>query len=776
VTKRSLATLLWTGFLLFCIVLFAWTVRTGFSLETDLLGLFPSDSDYRVLELSTKMMEKDSARKILFTIKSSGSDEGIREKVVSHLEQSSLFEVVLATGSDDSRRAFFDFYFPHRYQILSPEVRQRLKRDSAPSDLIQRVKDYLYGYASSFVSRLLPRDPLLVFPGLLEYWGREMGRAGTDVSTGGRVVAQLNGSPYNPTIQRRFYDLIETVRNNNPNVTVKWTGVLRFATKIRRRMHRDLRLISILSTTAVILLLLLTFRSLKHLFVLIVTLAISIMTAVVALVWLFPNPHFFTIVFSTSLIGVSVDYAFHFFTETVYADVDQSGWQSLTNILPGLTLGMITTVIGYLGLTLTPLPILKQMALFSSVGILVAFGTVLFWYPYIFSSDAAGSRVIWFHTVAGEFYRGWGYLLSSSYRLTALGCLCLIILAGGWTTLSFNDNVRHFQNVPRSVMERDRRIREETGQWNTGRFILIEGADPQSLLNRQEQVVSDLAGLSRANVMGDFRSLVPFLPSRERQKRNFNMIKETVLSSRQTLLSGLTKLGIPETSVRTLFSDLRTGPKSFITPDAWLKSPVSFGLRSLWIGETGHGFSSLVLLRNIHDENRLKSAFAGNDNVHYRNRLQQLNELLANYRREAMYYAGIAYLVILGVLVFRYGLPGGIVTSIPSVLGGALTISVLSLTGMAFNVTHVLALLLVLGIGIDYAVFLREAVERDRNIHATLVAIILSACSTISSFGFLGLSQAKMLESIGLTVFVGILFVLLLAPVVRFDSREKTNV
>lgn len=754
------------------------------SFKTDVLELFPSSSNPRVLQVATELMEGETSRKVLFVLSSESAKkrstelDDVAESFASDLRASSLFETVVSPGDRRTRRAYFDFYFPHRYQLLSPSVEKAISTESPVRSLVSGVRRYLYGSTAPFVSDLIPRDPLLLFPRLMNYWQSELGgRFGGSSRDNTRiVVAQLNGDPYTVSIQERFENFYRTVRDRYENrgvdgVSIRWSGVVRFAKTIRERMRQDLRTIGILSVIAVVLLILFAFRSFRYLLVLVATLAASVLSALAVLFLIWPDPHIFTIVFSTSLIGVSVDYAFHFFAEEVYSE--SSPRKSMETVLPGLTIGMITTLIGYLGLTLTPLPLLKQMAVFSSTGIVVAFGTVVLLYPYVFRSGQRPGSIAGFDYLGRTLLAGWNWIFSSPVRTATVGLLILLLLAGGMSQLSFTDDVRYFQNVSDSLVQRDRKIRKRTGQWNTGRFIMVEAGSPQALLEKLESLEPTLSGLVDEGIIGNYRSLVPFLPSKQRQRESFGALETTLLAEPGNLRSELRSIGISQGSIRKLLTRLRTGPKTFITPGDWVSSRVSFGLRSLWLGETDRGYSSLVLLRNISSESKIREALSSGKGVYYRNRLEAFNKLFSSYRLEAMVVTGLAYLVILVLLMGRYGIVGGLLAASPSILGGLLTVSILSLWGWSFNVTHVLALLLILGIGIDYAVFLREGLLEGRAIRATMVAIVLSALSTICSFGFLGLSRARMLNSIGVTVFVGILVVLLLAPVVQLDLETR---
>jgi predicted exporter len=96
----------------------------------------------------------------------------------------------------------------------------------------------------------------------------------------------------------------------------------------------------------------------------------------------------------------------------------------------------------------------------------------------------------------------------------------------------------------------------------------------------------------------------------------------------------------------------------------------------------------------------------------------------------------------------------------------ALTLATLGLFGVTANLFNVLALLLVLGMGVDYSVFMREGAQAGTGSRATVVmAILLAGLMTLLSFGMLAFSATPFIRSIGLTVLLGVTFTFVLALV-----------
>ncbi|MFA0521431.1 MMPL family transporter, partial [Vibrio sp. 10N.222.55.E8] len=127
------------------------------------------------------------------------------------------------------------------------------------------------------------------------------------------------------------------------------------------------------SLAGVILLVWLTFRSALPLTLSLLSISTGLLVALVSTVAIFGKIHLFSLVFGASLIGVSIDYSFHFLTDRLAAGNQWQSDKGLKHIFVAITLGLLTSLIGYLGLLVAPFPGLQQLALFSSIGLIAAY-------------------------------------------------------------------------------------------------------------------------------------------------------------------------------------------------------------------------------------------------------------------------------------------------------------------------------------------------------------------------------------------------------------------
>jgi predicted exporter len=108
-------------------------------------------------------------------------------------------------------------------------------------------------------------------------------------------------------------------------------------------------------------------------------------------------------------------------------------------------------------------------------------------------------------------------------------------------------------------------------------------------------------------------------------------------------------------------------------------------------------------------------------------------------------------------------------------LAVGVTLAVFGYTHIPVTLFNWLALMLVLGVGANYAVFLREGTLRaDADPGAVWTGVLLSSATTLLSFGMLGMSSMPALRSFGATLSLGILVSVLLAPI-GIPSKQQAS-
>ncbi len=768
------------------VVLLGVRLARGVSLETGLLSLMPAADRDPVLEQLALASSSQAGRTMLLVVKHGDESEAVAgaRSLAAALASSRAFTHVVPGLDDNLGRAMYSLYFPHRYHLLGEGTRTLLASREGAEALVARTADHLYGPESSAASRFLEEDPLLLFlawaQGLDPAGGRLRIRDGVPVATVEReaaalVTAVMAGDPFDEATQVDVLAVVQAARaslaSDHPGVSVAFTGLVRFAAAAREDIAREISIIGLGSLAGILALVLLVFRSPRTLLVGVLPGLVGLLCALAVSLWIFPAMHALMLVVGASLIGVCIDYAFHFMAAHRVPSGSWDGEFGLRAVRPGITLGALTSMMAYAALAFTPFPGLRQMALFSSVGLAGAWATVVCWFPLLLDAPSRRTSAPRLHRLAGRILDGWA---SPSARrwLRPVGIALALAALVGLTRTRFDDDVRRLQRAPASLLVEDAQLRELAGGVDHSRFVLVEAASVEVMLQRQEEVASRLKGLVDQGRLGAYRSLAAVLPSKQRQRSEHASIVSALRDPVSNWAAHLAELGFPEAAIGELERDVEASGDTLLTPEAWLASPASVLHRSLWLGATDRGAASLVQLESVSSLAEVRSVLADLDGVAAIDRVADVSDLFSRYRWWALVFVSGAYLAILLLLAVRYGLRGAAVVMVPPVLTAALTLGGIGAVAGPLNVMHCLALLLVLGLGVDYAIFVAED-GADRT--TTYFALILSALTTMLSFGLLALSPTPAVRAIGLVTLAGTSLALLLAPLAIGAARGSRS-
>ena len=198
-----------------------------------------------------------------------------------------------------------------------------------------------------------------------------------------------------------------------------------------------------------------------------------------------------------------------------------------------------------------------------------------------------------------------------------------------------------------------------------------------------------------------------------------------------------------------------------LTPDEWLKSPAAAPFRHLWLGATPAGYASVVVPIGAAGNAILHAAAAGLPGVLFVDKAASVSQLFAQYRRALGYGIVAAIVVVLCILAWRYGLRAGSAVLLPPLLGIAAALAMTGYRGTPLTLFTTMALMLVLGVGVNYSIFLIEGRSRPG---PTGIAVVLSAATTALSFGLLAFSGTPALAGFGAALLCGIAVALCATP------------
>jgi len=759
------ATLVWT----------ASAVRSGNWLRSNIFELLPN-SDYDALkEEATRVVESELGAQLLFLVGHTDREiaKASAEQVGRELRLHRLIDSAIARVDIGQFATIASFYFPYRRQMLSDNQLEAVVGDAA--EIVRDAKATIYSPMGAVSSESLVKDPFFLLSdsllalqpagGSLRLDGAFLVAEHTGLNyvlVTSRMIASALSIEEQDELARHLERATAKVIASQPGLDILKSGFFFYAYAGTQSAKSEISVIGLGSLFGLLLLVLLTFRSIRPLTLIVLTVVSGCLFALAITLAVFGFVHLFTLVFGASLIGVSVDYSFHYAAEDAFGGEDWTPDKGLRNIFMGITLGLLTSVLAYLALTVAPFPGLQQLALFSSAGLLGAYLTLIcccsLWRRRLNVDERS-----FFPRTAG-WYLGVWLSLSSRYRYLIVGTLALAIIAG-FRLIETNDDVSVLQAQPEDLQRQEAMIREVLGVDPGSTFLLVSASSDDDLLQLEESLRLSLDSMIEDGALGSYQAVSRWVPSKARQAQSLAAYSNLVSTQ---LANYFESLGASDDMTASVLADL-TKESEALEIDTWLEDPVSEQFRNLWLDVGTDKSASIVLLYGLQDTLSLREALADFPSVVVANKAEEMSSLFGQYRERVTWVLAAAYAIILLGLATRYGLRQAVVLLIPPVFAGALALIIISVLGNSLNLFNFLAMILVLGIGIDFTLFLAEA-RGDRRI--TMFAITLSALTTMLSFGLLSLSSTFAVHSFGFTVLIGIACAYLLSPLAVFERTR----
>ena len=744
-------------------------LNRGYIFDSSLMALLPTHQQSPAQALAQQRQVEIADQHLLFLISATDSHVSLAaaEQFSAALEQSGLFAQVQGALSEQLSNDMQGFYQPWRYQLLTASSRERLQRgdDRLVSESLAR----LYSPLAAVVAPQLVDDPLQLF---FQWQTARMPASTFSLDQGWLsrqvdkryyrlVSATLNASAYDLAYQRAVLQLLTEAEQALPESSLLLrSGLLFHAAHGAEQARSEISTIGLGSLLGIVLLLVACFRSVRFLLFAFMPIAVGCCVAMSVSMLLFERLHLITLAFGAGLVGVAIDYSLHYLCaelEPGSASAEPSR-SALRRVLPSLSLGLLSSGLAYAAQGMAPFPGLQQMALFSVLGLLSAWLTVVCWLPVLPVANQArvNPRLI---TLLGRWLVNWPRLNNKLFRglLTAITLLLLALVS----QLESSDDLRLLQTSPARLLQQDQQVQQLLAGANPGQYFVVNADSEQALLAREEAFSKQLAVLVAADGLSAFSASSQFVPSALRQRSDHQLIGQHIYSDDGLLATWAKQSGLSAVAVSAQAA-FDQQSLQLLTVNDWLNSPFNRAATQLWLGQHGAEFYSVISLSGIRSPaviEQLQQLASNSEGVEFVNRMASISALLTHYRSELLHWLLLAYGLVLLLMMLRYGRNAWRLVAAP-VLASLLTLAVLQIGSVPLTIFHGLALLLVLGLGLDASIFLHDSASSP---YAWL-AITLSSLTSLLAFGLLALSSTPVLHFFGETVLWGIIAVWLLTP------------
>ena len=489
---------------------------------------------------------------------------------------------------------------------------------------------------------------------------------------------------------KTLVDLQDEISNDDVKIYLTGTPVHSYYASSRSML--EVNIICVLSFLFIIGICYFYFGNLKLLFPIALGLGAGILSGYLVCSIVFSSIHVLTFVFSTTLIGICIDYMLHYFIE-----------KDLDKILKSLTVSMLTTVSAFAVLLFSGVELLKQISIFTMTGLFTVYSAVVLFCPFV-KIETSRKNI--------------SFQIPDKIKKIFVIFVILVSVAGMFF-LKFNDDIRNLYVPSKKLMGAEKLFASVTGGNRKISFAVVSGQNIQDILEKEEIISRNLNS-------NDYQALSKFVPSIKQQKMNFELRKslyKSKLNAYAEFLSPKEKQQLLSERQGNDFLEYMPVFSEFLLSDN----------------------RSLMVLYDINN-----SKIITDSGAEYVDVTRDITQKIRNCRISCVRMLLPIFVILFALLALIYKPKTAIKITMPSVFAALFAISLVSITGQEINLFHILAIFLIVGFGLDYSVF------RASGIKSSSDAVLLSCLTSVFSFLLLAFTGFKLISSLGFILSTGL--------------------
>lgn len=735
---------------LFCVIgalFIALSMLFKFGIEQDFLTLIPEDAVHAKLEECNRQYLKSIENQMLFAVSSQAAASDLLLKLRANRH------VIEATGKIEqkTKENIARFFYKYRLAFVDSDTQRRMTQNDGASQR-QWVQAQVFNPFSGVSQAELLSDPLLLVRSSQKNW---FPFSNIFLDQDWPSVKDSSGCIYHLLMVRleqgsRAEDVVRSINADIKSVFEKHNDVQIFKQGIPfyvesgiQSAKHDISWLGSLSLAGLFLIFWIGFKSFRPFCLCLISISVGLIFAMAATLAVFGGIHAATLVMALSLIGISADYTTYYLTRRMTCSADEP--PIVTRNILGRTLlhAVLTSSVAYAVMFFAPLPGLRQFALFGVVGLLASCLTVLLWFPFLvqgfpkFAIPCKSKILSWIRLCDHHRPR-----VLVAFLIVAFFC------SSGIVFLRTIDNPNAMQAADAALRMNELKISSMLQTDLTQRWFVVFGENGDSLIENTHALESKLAELQAKGTITGFDS-IPVQTVR---------VQEQLLpyyhKSVKSLQTDLKSLGITiETAAVPEVLDM----------DTLLASPLGAKLSQRLLRLSDGTYACILSARGISDESKMQALANELSETVWYSRKNAFETLFKECRYMVSLLFGIAFLAIFLIFSKNFGCRAGAVAALCIASALASTLGLMGWLGIPLLLFSLFALILVLGIGIDYIVFFQRHPD---DFSEVAYAVSIAMTTTLMSLGILVFSSTTAISNFGLVLLIGIVVTYLFAPLV----------
>ncbi|WP_223032200.1 1-acyl-sn-glycerol-3-phosphate acyltransferase [Hanstruepera marina] len=585
----------------------------------------------------------------------------------------------------------------------------------------------------------------------------------------------------NAVFADQLYELNSDLNSSfNGKVSSEYFGGVLIAVANAKQIKRDIQITVGIAMSILLLILIVFYKKLSIPLILFTPTAFGALLAVALLFVIRTKISAISLGIGSVLLGITLDYALHILTHIRSNNNPKILYQEITK---PILMSSLTTAMAFLCLLFLKSQALQDLGIFAAISVLGASVFSLIFIPLVYRTkvDGSGKQTLLDKIAYYPFHKNKWFILGVVMVLT--------ISAFTYNKTQFNNDISQLNYEPQELLDAQNRLDALTNISSKSIYLVAYGNSIQEAMTANDSIYSKLQNLKQNDEIIDYSSIGALIQSDKKQKNAIRAWEDfwtdaTIEKTKLQLIESGETLGFKPNTHQSFYNLLSTDFKPLNLNEYSTINTISI---DDYIS-TQPDFTTITSLAKVKDNQveNLLYHFKGYPQTLAIDRKQMNETFLGGLKTDfnrLVTYSLIVVLILL--LLFYRSVSLTLVTSLPIALTWLVTIGLMGILQVQFNIFNIIISTFIFGLGIDYSIFitnglLHELKTGERVLPTHKTSIVLSVITTILGVGVLIFAKHPALYSISLVSIIGILSAVCLSfiiqPVIfKFFIGSKSN-
>jgi 1-acyl-sn-glycerol-3-phosphate acyltransferase len=768
-------------------------------IEKDLYAVLPNGKEHARFN---EIIQKNNLNKqVIFSLEIDGDEEScisIAEQLVEKLQvqfHGKLENIQLY--QEVNEQVLLTHLQAASILLLSKEDYKKigsiLSEDSISSRM-NKLNERMQGMRGFFMKQLFARDPLGILNEQLASLNPNSENRPFTVRDGllfsrdeqqllftGTLIPDLKNSDELVAVHRKM-EAFQADFNQKNKHQLSAFGTYQIAAENAIQVEKDTFLSMIISIVGIVLLLMLYYRSFLAPVYFILPAVFGMLFGAGLTGFVKPDINGISLATSSVLLGIVLDYSFHFYTHLKHSS---SLIETVRSVSAPMVTGSFTTIAALAALLFTDSVVLQD---FGLIALFTLGGSVLFTLWIL----PVGLHVLRIRIPKSVERHAAKNKKPFALRFAIVGfSLCSIYFVIQFNAPTFDADLNHLSFHTPELKAKEEAFTGIHPDTDKKLFIVCSGSDEEAVRKINWKIFTAIHSLPPSVEVSELISSAPYIIPDSVQKSG----GEQWTRFWKTRLAEVTN-SIEQNSASIGFSSqafspfylLIEDPESSLENGEQLVQTIGIN-RMIYSDSLSHYyFTSIVVPKT--DVSAVKKALASVTGAYVLDIADMTNSLVESVKDDFNYLLLFsALLVFLSLLVVYGRIELALFAFLPMVLGWIWIIGVTEWAGISFNFVNIVIATFIFGLGDDFSIFTTDGLIQQyktgvNTLKSTQSAIILSAVTTIIGTGALYFAKHPAIHSIALISVIGISIILFITLYIQplifkwfvLNKKEKNKV